>query len=137
MMHEAQVSAVQSACPSNIVHRARSWAEEFATEYAKERFQEQQPTSGFGAGALAAPFACCLSRRRLPVFPNTTFPALALLAVPFAAGAADFACASGSSTHRAHSLHMSGSSAHQPHHSYKTPVKEGDNRCWCFVSGGA
>ena len=69
------------------------------------------------------------------MFPNTTFPALALLAVPFAAGAADFACASGSSTHRAHSLHRSGSSAHQPHNSHKTPVKEGHNRSWWFVSG--
>ena len=44
--------------------------------------------------------ACCLSRRRLPVAPNTTFPAFALLAVPFAVplGADDFACASATST---------------------------------------
>ncbi len=50
--------------------------------------------------------ACCLSRRRFPVAPNTTFPALALLVVPFAVpfGADDFACASATSTAMAQSL---------------------------------
>ena len=41
-------------------------------------------TSGFEVGGLTPLLACCLSRRRLPVAPNTTLPAFALPAVPFA-----------------------------------------------------